>query len=483
MSTGSSMALGTRLLLAITAAALLTLSIAGCYLDHAMHRGLVHEHEELLVDHLAAVRKAVAADTATFHEVKELLHLTGADKNEKSYGALVDAGTGDSLAETPGFRTASPPLSAFPPPVDASVEEARFATATNGERHPVYITSALVPRAAGMAPLVYHYTIDAKPEQHFMQGFRLQIGAAVLGGTMLIAALGWIIVRRGLAPLHRITQHIESTTAKVLQSTGGDEAIPPESAQRWPQELATLASAFTDLRHRLGHAFRQLQQFSDDAAHEIRSPLNNLFNLASLALQHERTPEEYRSALESTLEECERLRKLADSLLFISRADHRKSALTFSTFPADEAIREIADYHAALASDKGVALSIRARGMLTADRMLFRQALTNLVSNAIRHTPAGGRIDIAFGPANGGATSVLVVEDTGEGIAEAPLPHLFDSFYRIDTARTRAGGASAQTGLGLAIVKTIADLHNAKVSVSSEVGKGSRFTILWPQLG
>ncbi len=299
---------------------------------------------------------------------------------------------------------------------------------------------------------------------------------------MLIAALGWIIVRRGPAPLHRITRHIESTTAKVLQSTGSDDAIPPESAQRWPRELAALASAFTDLRHRLSHAFQQLRQFSDDAAHEIRSPLNNLFNLASLALQRERTPEEYRAALESTLEECERLRELADGLLFISRADHRKSALTFSTFPVDEAIQEIIDYHAGLAADKGVALRVQASGTLTADRMLFRQALTNLVSNAIRHTPEGGRIDISFGPAEGGsgAANALVVEDTGEGIAEAHLPHLFDRFYRIDTARTHDDGTTAQTGLGLAIVKTIADLHHAKVSVSSEEGKGTRFVIRWP---
>lgn len=228
------------------------------------------------------------------------------------------------------------------------------------------------------------------------------------------------------------------TTAKALQQPDAAHDDGPLQSAKWPREIATLSEAYASLRSRLSRSFQQQQQqFSDDAAHEIRTPLNNMMGLTNLTLQRDRSPEEYRAALISTLEECNHLKKLADGLLFISRADHHRSVLEVAECDAHAAISEVVDYHADMAQDQGVAITVSAQGRLTADRTLFRQALTNLVSNALRHTPPGGRIEVTFDAvSNASAFAALTVADTGEGIAPEHLPHIFDRFYRVDSART-----------------------------------------------
>ena len=477
----SSMALSLRLLLAITAAACCTLAIAVWYIDGAMQRGLIHEHQEILADHLSAVRRAVAQDPEGLSEARDILTSTiGGDKNEKSYGRLA-APDGKVLIETPDFSSQSPPLAGFPPPVSATAHEAPITVMQNPEGNPVFVAAAAVSRPGGLAPLTYYMTADAVPEMHLMRDFRLELVGVIVCGALLSAVLAWVISRRGLKPLNEIAAHIESTTAEALQH--GDQAKAGPAQRRWPRELARLASSFQALRARLSRSFHQLRQFSDDAAHEIRSPLNNMLSLASFTLQKHRSPEEYREALESTVEECERLRKLADGLLFIARADHRRTSLTVAPFDAATAIQEVVDYHEEAAREKGITLEVHAAGSVEADRTLFRQALTNLLSNAIRHTGTDGRIVIRYGPAAPAGSipgGVLSVSDTGEGIAGDHLPRIFDRFYRVDAARSGDSSGSVQTGLGLAIVKAILEIHGGSIRAASEPGKGTEFTLWWP---
>ncbi|MBP7950295.1 MAG: heavy metal sensor histidine kinase [Verrucomicrobiales bacterium] len=474
-----SISIGTRLMAAITLASAGTLTLAACYLDRAMHRGLVHEHEEMLADHLSAVRHAVLDDGPEQQRIRELLHHSiGGTKNEKSYGRLVST-DGRVIIETPGFPEASPPLHAFPLPSAVDDRNVLIHATTNSSGAPVFLAAArIAPQGAGSL-LTYYMTADAVPEQHFMQAFRLELAGVVILGSLLSAVLSWWIVRRGLRPLHEITRQIESTSADILQS--GQSVEPPLISQKWPGELTGVASAFSGLCERLSRSFQQIRQFSDDAAHEIRSPLNNMLGLASLTLQRGRTEEEYRVALESTVEECNRLRRLADGLLFISRADHRKHALSITRFDAAEAVREVVDYHEQLAQEKGISLRQEGAGVLIADRTLFRQALTNLLSNALRHTASGGSITITFTDAADAGGHALTVADTGEGIQPEHLAHVFDRFYRVDSARTHDPDAPPQTGLGLAIVKAIMELHGGSAAVESVPGQGARFSLLWPQ--
>jgi two-component system heavy metal sensor histidine kinase CusS len=459
MKRASALALSTRLLIAFTTAAFTTLSLAIWYIDHAAKRGIIEKQENILGDHLEALQLSIDNNDGSLHAAEMLLrHTIGADKNEKSFGSLTSA-DGRTLIQTPGFDDFSPPRSAFPRPATTGQSSIQLTEAHNAEGRPLILATALIRQLGSAEPLICYFTTDALAEEYFVTKFRLEVAFVLFAGTLMSAGFAWIISRRGLRPIGLITKEIEQTTARALQTPGATEEHALDTT-KWPREITGLSDAFTALRSRLSRSFYQLQQFSDDAAHELRSPLNNLMGLTSLTLRQDRSPEEYRATLVSALEECDRLKKIADGLLFISRADHRRSALSPVTFDATEVITEVVNYHSQIAEDKNVTLRVSAKGQLTADRTLFRQALTNLLSNALRHTPSAGDIEVTFDVASdSGKLAELAVSDTGEGIAVEHLPHIFDRFYRVDVARTHQAGAPPQTGLGLDIVKAIVELH------------------------
>lgn len=474
------LALGTRLLIAFTAAAFVTLVLVMWYIERVVERGLIRQHEDSFGDHLAALRLAIDNNEGDLHAAEMLLqHAIGGDKNEKSFGCLMDASL-RPLSATPGFDEFAPSLYDFPLPAAVGREDTNFVMLDKAGSPPRFLASNLIWRPGSNELLTYYYVADARPEKEFLHGFRVQLGVVLSMSTLLSAGLAWIISHRGLRPIGDITREVEQTTAIALQQPDAVESSL--RTNKWPREIAGLADAFGALRNRLGRSFHQVRQFSDDAAHEIRTPLNNMMGLTSLTLQRERSQEEYRATLVSILEECGRLKKLADGLLFISRADHHRSVLSPVPFDVHEAISEVVDYHSGMARDGNVGITISTKGMLTADRTLFRQALTNLLSNALRHTPSGGAIEIVFeaaAPAN--RVAELTVSDTGEGISPDHLPHVFDRFYRVDAARTSESDAEPQTGLGLSIVKAIVELHGGSVSVESKLGEGTLLTVLWPQ--
>lgn len=478
----STLALSTRLLIAFTAAAFATLVLAMLCVDQAVERGLMQQQKDILGDHLAALQLSIDNNEGDLHATEMLLkHTIGADKNVKSFGCLTNASR-VPLLETPGFTGFAPPLSDFPPPAVASRNGIKLTMVDDVDMTPLFLASALIRLPGSTEPLTYYYVADGLPTTRFLVNLRLALGLVLLLATLLSAGLAWVISHRGLRPIEKITAEIEQTTAKALQQPDADSLDSPRQTAKWPREIARLAGAFSALRSRLSQSFHQLRQFSDDAAHEIRTPLNNMMGVTSLTLQRDRSPEEYRSALISTLEECDSLRKLADGLLFISRADHHRSVLAPTVFDAHEAISEVVEYHSGMAQSRGVAITVSAQGRLTADRTLFRQALTNLLSNALRHTPSGGRIEVSFetgSDPDGMAT--LTVSDTGEGIAPEHLPHIFDRFYRVDTARTHQSDAQPQTGLGLSIVKAIVELHGGSAAAESKPGHGTTLTLLLPQ--
>jgi two-component system heavy metal sensor histidine kinase CusS len=244
-----------------------------------------------------------------------------------------------------------------------------------------------------------------------------------------------------------------------------------------PAELFVLAGAFNEMLDRLERSFQRLTQFSADISHELRTPVNNLRGEAEVALDKARTPEEYRDVLGSCLEECERLGRLIDSLLFLARADDPQTQI--DRRPVD-VTRELETVHAmyeATAAEAGVRWTVDAAGAAHAalDRTLFHRALGNLVANAVAHTKPGGSIRLA---ASTDGTSLHVeVSDTGSGIPPEHLPKVWDRFYRADAARS---GEAGRVGLGLAIVKSIVILHGGSVEITSQVGRGTRVSLRFP---
>jgi two-component system heavy metal sensor histidine kinase CusS len=279
------------------------------------------------------------------------------------------------------------------------------------------------------------------------------------------AVIAVTVTRRGLRPLAEMRRSLERVQPGHLS-----ERIEP---MRWPLELRPLAASFDDMLGRLEDSFTRLSQFSADLAHELRTPIANMLGEAQVALTRERSPEEYRSTIESTAAECERLSGIIDNLLFLARAESAEQHIERSLFNGRAALEKIAGFYQPPAEDRHVTITCSGEAEIFADPMLFNRAIGNLVDNALRFTPDKGHIRIAIRDLRGNAE--ISVTDTGSGIAAEHLPRVFDRFYRADPSRSSAG-----SGLGLALVKSIVDLHGGSASIESEVGRGTIVLVTFP---
>jgi two-component system, OmpR family, heavy metal sensor histidine kinase CusS len=203
------------------------------------------------------------------------------------------------------------------------------------------------------------------------------------------------------------------------------------------------------------------------------------FNVAEVALAASRTREEDREALAACLESAGHLSRLIDRLLFLARADDPRTVLELETIELAAELASIRDFYEPAAAEAGIDLAVNVSAPLVCrlDRTLLQRAVGNLLTNAFAHTPKGGRVAVSASLDAG--SLVVIVTDTGSGIAAEHLPHLFDRFYRPDLARTAGEGV----GLGLAIVKSIAELHGGRASIASRPGDGTAVTLHLPAAG
>jgi two-component system heavy metal sensor histidine kinase CusS len=225
----------------------------------------------------------------------------------------------------------------------------------------------------------------------------------------------------------------------------------------------------------LEESFVRLSRFSSELAHEMRTPIHILMNDAEAGLSGKRTPDEYREILESNLEEYNRLARLINGLLFLARAEDPRTRIERTRIDVRKELDAVREFHEVLAEDQGVTITCEGEAQMDADRTLFRSAITNLISNALRYTPEGGGIVLAISQPEDGSV-VISVSDTGPGMAPENLPRVFDRFYRSEEGRALAEG----TGLGLAIAKSIVELHGGSISVESAPGKGTTFVLRFP---
>jgi heavy metal sensor kinase len=228
---------------------------------------------------------------------------------------------------------------------------------------------------------------------------------------------------------------------------------------------------------RLERSFEEIHKFTADAAHELRTPLAVLRSEAEVALKSPREPEQYRAILEDQLEELERLSRLADRLLFLCREDAGLVPMARQPLDLREVVEDVTEHMRLVAEEKAVKLHAErfAPCSISGDEDQLRRLLFNLVENAIKFTPAGGTVRIEATRADSEAR--VVVTDSGIGIPPEHLPHVFQRFYRVDSAR---GAGVDGTGLGLAIARSIAEAHGGSVAVESTVGVGTRATLSLP---
>ena len=291
------------------------------------------------------------------------------------------------------------------------------------------------------------------------------------GGAITVLALGggWFLATRALRPIARISEAASTITARDL--TRRIDVAQTQS------ELGRLARTLNETFERLQAGFDQQARFTADASHELRTPLSLVLSQAELALMKERSAEEYRDALRSVNRAAVRMKAVVEGLLTLARADARQLTLAKEPVPLAPLVEETASMLGPLAAQRKVAVTVHVQpATVLGDRDRLRDAVSNLISNAIRYTPEGGRADVTV--ASEASEAVLKVADTGIGIPEKDRPHIFERFYRVDQARSRDKGGS---GLGLAITKWVIEAHGGSISFSSEEGKGTTFTVRLPQ--
>ncbi|HUY82959.1 MAG TPA: heavy metal sensor histidine kinase [Steroidobacteraceae bacterium] len=382
------------------------------------------------------------------------------------YRARVLGSAGRAVGDTPSMGRALP-ASLFPAPTGADdigrrTIEDRYVAG----RHLVLAAFRLAPVGSAGRGYVVQLALDATRDDALLADYRRGLLMFLLLLVPVWALAGRFVTRRGLEPLRRISEAARAVTPARLA-----ERIP--LAPPWPPELAELVGVFNGMIARLEEAFNRLSRFSADLAHELRTPLNNLMGETEVCLSRPRTADEYRAALSSGLEECRRLTQLIENLLFIARAEETGRSVALAEFEAGEICERVIEFHAAAAADRGIRLASAGSGRLRADPVLFRQALSNLLANAIRHSPPGGEVRVGI-EARGPDGIDVVVADRGAGIAPEHLPHVFDRFYQVDPARAPRGQG---TGLGLSIVKSIMALHGGTVFIESDRGAGTRATL------
>ncbi len=246
-------------------------------------------------------------------------------------------------------------------------------------------------------------------------------------------------------------------------------------------ELSRLAITLNGMLARLEQSFASLRRFTADASHELKTPLMVLRAGVERALTHPATPTESLEALDETLEQLNRMTEMVDSLLMLARADEGSETLAVEPCDLRAIVADVSETAEMLGEAQGVTVSTalpEAPVMLGVDRSRVRQLLLNLVTNAIKYTPAGGSVGLEL--QDQGTSVSVAVHDTGIGIAAGDLPHIFERFWRADPARSRTGDRPG-VGLGLAITKWIAEAHGGAITVQSRPGRGTVFTVNLPR--
>jgi two-component system heavy metal sensor histidine kinase CusS len=300
-----------------------------------------------------------------------------------------------------------------------------------------------------------------------LENYRNLIWAAVTSTALLAVALCYLLVRRALTPLREIAANAHAVTTENLDSR--------IDVSRAPRELDDLAQALNAMLRRLQLGFERLWQFTADLAHDLRTPIGNMRGASEVALSRTRSTSDYQALLASNIEECDRVSRMIENVLFLARAENPQFALHRTEFDAGEELQHIANYFEGISAEKAVQVQVSGHACLSAERELFRRAVSNLLANALRYTPSGQIISMIAAQTHQGVS--IIVQNPGEAIEPPDLAKVFDRFYRGDKARSNSG---TSTGLGLAIVKTIVEIHGGAALARSEAGGVTTFELRFP---
>lgn len=363
--------------------------------------------------------------------------------------------------------TIGPQPMQFQPGIAPSTPELALQEWQDGPNR-LMLTGAQTVQLKDGTSLTAYLTVDRTSDQELLNALLKWGLAASPLILMVILTVSWITVRQGLRPLTSFLK-----VAARISTDNLEHRLPTEGL---PSELHQLAVGINFMLHRLDNGVQQLSQFSDDLAHELRSPIANLMGKAQVALSRGRTSEEYREVLECCTEELDRVTRIVSDMLFLAQVSHPAALVHFETVCLQDELERVKDLFLLTAEEKDVQITVSGQGAVRGNRLMIQRAISNLLSNAIRYCPAGSTVAMRVEPLPSGFR--LSVGNPGLGIAPEHLPHLFERFYRVDKSRARSEGG---TGLGLAIVRSIMSLHHGTAAVSVEENGFTQFYLDFQQ--
>jgi signal transduction histidine kinase len=373
------------------------------------------------------------------------------------------------LAATVRAEQQAAPERLFVRVVDRGVEAVVLSSPNGWD--PTTLETASVRLADGTLVQVGKST---EAREDLLARFRAALGTVTLLIVAVALSGGWLVTQSALAPLRRLTQAVR----RIIVTGRTDARVPVSGTGDALDELTALFNAMLDKIEGLVTAMRGAL---DNVSHDLRTPLTRLRGTAEMALAGQPDCERYRDALADCVEESDRVLVMLNTLMDISEAESGTMALRREPVRLSDVVDRAVDLYRDVADAKGVAMAVT-RGpsrngdpdvVVNADRTRLEQVAANLLDNAVKYTPAGGRIDIDVD--RDGPTAFIRVHDTGPGIPADELPRIWDRLFRGDTSRAERG-----LGLGLSLVKAVVEAHGGTVSVASRQGQGSDFTVALP---
>jgi len=379
------------------------------------------------------------------------------------YAAAYQRGGVRALASTVQAEQQVAPERLFVRVVDRGVEAVVLSNPEGWDPSKLEIVSA--PLADGTLVQVGKST---EPRDDLLSRFRATLGIVTLFIIVIALTGGWLATQSALFPIRRLSQAVQ----RIISTGRTDARVPLDGTGDALDELTSLFNAMLDKIEGLVTAMRGAL---DNVSHDLRTPLTRLRGTAEMALASPVDLDRYREALADCVEESDRVLVMLNTLMDISEAESGAMQLQRETVALADVVARAEDLYRDVADAKGVVLTLDAPADVTvaADRTRLEQVAANLIDNAVKYTPAGGRVDVEVRREHGAA--ILRVRDTGPGIPPDELPRIFDRLFRGDRSRAERG-----LGLGLSLVRAIVQAHGGTVSVESEPGKGSVFTVSLP---
>jgi two-component system, OmpR family, heavy metal sensor histidine kinase CusS len=458
------LSLTTRLAVLYAVIAFAAMELLGAFLYRALEQQLMVRDDGALVTRVDQIR-TLMNDVDVRELIRNKPHLfANMLGNTESLLIVRAPGEAPLVTVNPGHRTV-PDTTPVPPDAPLTLAAVQHTRAADGT--PFIYVAAAVHDIAGPHDLQIISGRMLTERTRLLQAYRNQILLWASTVAFIVALLSFVIARRSMQPLRRLAAQTGAIGIDTLSTRIEQRATPPE--------LDALIAAFNGMLDRLERGFTQLKQVSADMAHDLRTPIGNLLGQTEVGLSQTRDVAYYQRLLGSNFEELQRLSKMLDNMLFLARTEHGDNAIERGNLALADEFERMQEYFEGLAEDRNVRLEWRGDGYVSADALMLRRALGNLLANALRYAEPGTAITTVA--EQGADRTTIHVENRGPTIEPHHLERIFDRFYRADPSRHRS---SESSGLGLSIVRGIMSLHGGTCHATSGNGV-TRFTLVFPR--